>query len=124
MTKSDKLLIGLVLALAIFSYLIYFMLYQGDSSLTAKIMVDGSIFTEIDLHHPIPNHCINIPGPLGTSIAEVKPGAIRMRSSPCSDHYCMETGWINRPGAVIVCVPNRIVIEITPDKNSIDTIAR
>jgi len=124
MTKSDKLLIGLVLALTILSYLFYVLLYQGDSSLTAKIVTDGSIFTEIDLNHPGANHCINIPGPLGTSVAEVRPGAIRMKSSPCPDHYCMEIGWINRPGAVIVCVPNRIVIEIIPDKNSVDTIAR
>ena len=124
MTKSDKLLVGLVLALAIFSYLIYFLLDQGDSSLNAKIMADGSIFTEINLYHPGHDHLINVPGPLGTSVAEVKPGAIRMKSSPCPAHYCMETGWINRPGAVIVCVPNRIVIEIVPDKNSVDTIAR
>lgn len=124
MTKSDKLLIGLILALAILFYLIYFLLYHVDSSLTAKITTNGIIFTEIDLHHPGPNHGINIPGPLGNSVAEVKPGAIRMKSSPCPDHYCTKTGWISRPGAVIICVPNQIVIEIVPDKNSVDTIAR
>ncbi len=124
MTKYDKLLMGLILALAILSYLNNFLLYKGESSLTAKIVTDGSIFTEIDLYHPGHDHLINVPGPLGTSVAEVKPGAIRMKSSPCPDHYCMKTGWINRPGAVIVCIPNQIVIEIVPDKNSVDTVAR
>jgi hypothetical protein len=124
MTKADKILIGVVLILSIFSYLVYFLFYQGDSSHIAEISVNGSKFTQINLHNSTPNQLIDVSGPLGTSVVEVKPGAIRMKSSPCPDHYCMETGWINRPGAVIVCVPNRIIIKISPNTNSVDAISR
>ena len=85
--------------------------------------MNGNPVTEVDLNNPEPNRLIKISGPLGTSVAEIKSGAIRMKFSPCPDRYCMETGWIDQPGQVIACVPNRIIIKIVADKNSVDTIS-
>ncbi len=124
MTKCNKILIGVVLALSMLSYLIFFPVYREDAQLIAEISVDGNTVTKIDLNNPAPNRLINISGQLGTSVAEVKPGAIHMKFSPCPDRYCMKTGWIDRPGQVIACVPNRIIIKICSDKNSVDTISR
>lgn len=123
MTKPDKVLIGAVLALALLSYFIYFLVYREAAQLTAEISVNGATVTKVDLNNPPPNHLIDISGPLGTSVAEVKPGAIRMKFSPCPDRYCMETGWINRPGQIIACVPNKIIIKIYSDKNSVEIIS-
>ncbi|MEN6325455.1 MAG: NusG domain II-containing protein [Syntrophomonas sp.] len=124
MTKHDNVLIGTLLALSILSYLAFSIIHHEDNSLTAEISVNGNTVNRIDLNNPTNNRLINIPGPLGTSVAEVKPGAIRMKYSPCPDRYCMKTGWISRPGQVIACVPNRIIIKISPDNNSVDTISR
>lgn len=123
MTKHDKILIIAILAFSMLSYLICFLINQGDAPLTAQISVNGNIVTEINLNHPGSNQVIKISGPLGTSVAEIKSGAIRMKFSPCPDRYCMETGWIDQPGQVIACVPNQIIIKIVADKNSVDTIS-
>lgn len=122
MIKPAKILI-IGLAFALLGYLIFFPVYQKEDPLIAEISVNGMTFTKIDLNTLVASQLIDIPGPIGTSVAEVKPGAIRMKYSPCPDHYCMQTGWINHPSQVIACVPNRIIITITPDKNSIDTIS-
>lgn len=124
MTKHDKVLIVTILVFSLLSYLMFFTLNQKQTSSIAQISVNGKTVDKIHLDNSTPCQLINVSGPLGTSIAETKPGAVRMKSSPCPEHYCMETGWIDQPGAVIVCVPNRIVIEIIADKNSVDTIAR
>ena len=124
MTKPDKILIGAVIALSMVGYLMFYLVYRADAPLTAEISVNGTIVNTIDLYNPTPNQFINISGPLGTSVAEVKPGAIRMQFSPCPDRICMETGWIDQPGQVIACVPNKIIIKINPDKNSVDAISR
>ncbi|MDD3269281.1 MAG: NusG domain II-containing protein [Syntrophomonadaceae bacterium] len=123
MTKHDKYLLGILLVFLIFSYPVYFLVNREASSLTAEISVNGNTISRIDLNNPPPERLINITGPIGTSVAEVKPGAIRMKFSPCPDQYCMKTGWIDRPGQIIVCVPNRIIIKISPDKNPVDTIS-
>lgn len=123
MTKYDKVLIGAVLFLAMLSYLLFFLVYRENAPLTAQISVNGNIVAKIDLNNSASNRLINISGPLGTSVAEVKPGAIRMKYSPCPDRYCMKTGWIDQPGQVIACVPNRIIIKISPAKNPLDNIS-
>ncbi len=123
MKKADKFLIGTILVLALGAYLVFWLPAQTDSPLWAEISVDGQAVWKANLTDLTGQDLLDIDGPLGTSVVEVKPGAIRMNYSPCPDHYCMETGWINRPGRLIVCVPNRIVVKIYPNNNSPDTIS-
>lgn len=118
MTRYDKVLMAGILAISVLSYLAFYWLNQADAPLLAEISVNGTIVSQVNLNDPASEHLINISGPLGNSVAEVKPGAIRMKSSPCPDHYCMKSSWISRPGQVIACVPNRIIIKIAPHKNS------
>lgn len=123
MNKANKILIAVVLALVLFSYWGFFPAYRKNVPLTAVISVNGDIVVQLKLDESISQHFIKVPGPLGTSVVEVKPGAIRMKSSPCPEHYCMKTGWIDRPGQVVACIPNRVIIKISPDKESLDAIS-
>jgi hypothetical protein len=58
---------------------------------------------------------IEIPGPLGTTVVEVEGGAVRAVSSPCRQQICVGLGAARKPGAVIVCVPNEVVIRVLGD---------
>jgi len=50
--------------------------------------------------------------PVGEMQVEVKNGQIRVASSDCPKRICVNTGWIRTPGQVIVCVPNKVLIQI------------
>jgi hypothetical protein len=39
-------------------------------------------------------------------------GRVRVLESNCPKHVCVHTGWISNSGQAIVCVPNRIMIEV------------
>ncbi len=123
MSKSDKVLIIVIVVVSLLGYAIIRLQNRDEASLIAEISVDGRIVSQVNLNQPPSGNLIYISGPLGKSTAEVKAGAIRMKFSPCPDHYCMQTGWINRPGQAIVCVPNHIVIKISPDDSFPDTIS-
>lgn len=43
---------------------------------------------------------------------EVRDGRVRVLESTCPHQVCVKTGWIDRPGQVIVCVPARMVITV------------
>lgn len=43
---------------------------------------------------------------------EVKEGSIRVLKSDCPRKFCKHTGWIKNPAQTIICVPNKILIEI------------
>ena len=48
----------------------------------------------------------------GNMLIEIKEGRIRVKKSDCPRRICVNTGWIKTPGQIIVCVPNKILIEI------------
>lgn len=132
MTKNDKFLVAGILVCCLIGSLVLSPAGRkagnetnngSGTPLTAEISVSGNSVAKVDLSNPPAGHLINISGPLGTSVAEVKQGAIRMLSSPCPDKVCVNMGWINRPGQSVVCVPNRVIIRIISGKSPVDSIA-
>jgi len=47
-----------------------------------------------------------------------------MVDSACPDKLCVRSGWISRPKESIVCLPNRVVIEIKSVEGGPDAINR
>lgn len=45
-------------------------------------------------------------------ILEVRRGRVRVAQADCPRKLCQHAGWISRPGQTIVCLPNRLLIEI------------
>ena len=52
----------------------------------------------------------------GENIVEIDRDKVKMYYADCPDLDCVRQGWISRPGQMIVCLPNRIVIKIESDE--------
>ena len=50
----------------------------------------------------------------------VKNGEIRILKSDCPKKVCEHTGWISSSAQTIVCVPNKILIEIVNMKQDVE----
>ena len=46
-----------------------------------------------------------------TNICEIKNGEAKMISATCPDHLCMKQNPVTNQGGMIVCLPNKVVIE-------------
>ena len=51
---------------------------------------------------------------------EIKGGAIRVAESSCPKGVCKQAGWIRTPGRSIVCVPNKVLIELRGERRGYD----
>jgi len=51
---------------------------------------------------------------------EIKGGAIRVAESNCPKGVCKQVGWVRTPGRSIVCVPNRVLIELKGEPKDYD----
>lgn len=49
-------------------------------------------------------------------VVEIKGNEVRVKESDCPNGVCMSTGWISKPGQVILCAPNRVLIQIVSNK--------
>jgi len=51
---------------------------------------------------------------------EIKNGAIRVAESDCPKGVCKQMGWVRTPGRSIVCVPNKVLIELRGARRGYD----
>jgi hypothetical protein len=109
----------LVILLGLFSLVSWELLHHRESGNHALIYEDGNQIADITLGS---DQTIQVRGPLGISVIEVKNGKIRMAASPCPQQICVRMGQISKAHSSIVCVPNRIVIQIPADHDSLDAI--
>jgi hypothetical protein len=51
-------------------------------------------------------------GSLGPVTVEVRGEAVAITHSTCPQHVCMSMGWKRRPGELITCVPNQLIVRV------------
>lgn len=82
----------------------------------AVVYQDNAEVQRIDLSEVKEPYTITLTGEDGReNCILVEPGGISMQSAECPDKICVRTGKIHASGKPIVCLPNRIVIEILPE---------
>lgn len=103
---SDIILIGVLLIVSLSVFLIWYL--SGTDGSTALVTVDGKRVGEYSL--AIDGvYYIND----GTNVLVIEDGKAYMREANCPGYQdCVETGKISRVGETIVCLPNKVVVEI------------
>lgn len=115
MKKNDFLFLSAVVLISIISFI--FVAVNTENGDTAIIYKDGKIYQEVDLSK---NSEIII-GTTNSVITEN--GCIYMSRASCPDKLCMRQGRISDSSKKIICLPNKIVIEVKR-KSEIDTVVR
>lgn len=112
MTKGDKVLIVFVVILAIFSTI--FIRRQAFSS-TGKyisVQVNGEEIKKIIFDQKIIGNTIPVNTEYGYNLIEIGDEEVRVIEADCPDKIDVKQGYISRIGETIVCLPNKLVIEI------------
>ena len=60
---------------------------------------------------------------LGTNVLYVDSEGVSMKEANCPDKLCVKQGKIKNSSRSIVCLPNRIVVEISGKEGEVDAIA-
>lgn len=118
LTKGDCILILSLLlfsSVGVFGPRFYFsQLSQGLQASIIVIQVDGEEYKRIPLKEDGSPYTIPVEGSIGVSQVEIHGDRVRMKEAPAPDHYriAVQTGWISRPGPMIINMPNRVAIWI------------
>lgn len=92
---------------------------QGTGS-TVVLTVDGQPYASYSLAE---NQSISIDQAEAHNLIAIENGAVRMEESNCTGQQCVYQGSITHSGESIICLPHRIVIEITGEDASYDAVA-
>ena len=109
-TKRDiAFLLILVVILCVVSFVVS--LKTGRSGSQVEIQVDGEVYGIYSLaqDQEIP---IEIDGQV-TNLLKIENGTADMIEADCPDQLCIHQRTIQLQGETIVCLPNKVVLEIT-----------
>lgn len=88
------------------------MTFFGDSSQggTLTVTIDGEVYDTYDLSV---DQLIVMDESAGYNCFEIKDGVVTMIEADCPDQYCVKHAPIYRESETIVCLPHKVVLEIT-----------
>ncbi len=112
--KNDLYLI--IAFIGIFALISVFLQFTKKEGSMVLVSVDGKITAAYPLSEDISVVIDGFGG--GTNRLEIKGGSAYLTDTSCPDHLCEKMGKINSVGQSIICLPNRVVVEITGDYSS------
>ena len=120
-SKSDFLLIIFTVFAAVF--LLVFMNFFVLRGVPSGVMVkyNGEIYAEYSFSELPKEKTLEINTAIGYNIIRIAYNTVEVTEASCSDGICTR-GKISRCGEKIVCLPNKIVVEITGEA-SVDSVS-
>jgi hypothetical protein len=55
---------------------------------------------------------VEVPGPLGITVVEIRDMRVHVLSSPCANQTCVASGHVNSGGQWVACLPNKVFVMI------------
>ncbi|MCI9405926.1 MAG: NusG domain II-containing protein [Oscillospiraceae bacterium] len=115
--KTDWAIIGVLLVLAVGSWLFYRISYQPPKEQNlAVIMVDGKEWMQLNLLEEA-DRTFSLKESCGIPVSfQIKDHKIRFIEVDCPDHICENAGFLSMEGQTAVCMPNRVSLSIYGDE--------
>ena len=117
--KTKGILLVLIAAVAASAGWLLFRQQTAQASV-ARITRDGLLIEEIDLERVTEPRTLTLEDGRGRNTVLVERGRICVSEADCPDQICVKQGWISDGTVPIVCLPHRLVIEITGDGGDVD----
>ena len=114
--RRDLILLLALLAAAGLLFLTFRLTRQSDGSLV-EVRVNGELHSAYRLDEP----CVfQVRTESGTNVFQIEDGAVYVLEADCPGQDCVRQGKISRRGEMIVCLPHRVVAEITAGNSAED----
>ena len=107
------ILLGIILTVA--------SLAGGSDKNTVVVKVDGEVYGTYSLSK---DQTIKIEEDDHYNLIEIKDGKVQMAESNCNNQLCVKQGAISSGNMPIVCLPNRVIVNISGEEDDIDVITR
>lgn len=120
--KNPNLVVGIAIAVVVIACVVGYFAWQGaqtesegSGTLVARAHDGDGGTTELALDG---DGTTTIASSLGENVVVVKDGAVHVESATCDNKDCVHQGEISQPGQQIICLPNKMWIEVVHEGDS------
>lgn len=97
-----------------------FIFFNRNNSRNVEILIDGKLYKTIDNIYCDKEQCFTVETKWGKNEIHWLNGEIWVESSDCGNQTCVHMGKISSSGRTIICVPHKLVIKFTDNKQTVD----
>ena len=115
MKLGDKILIVFLIFLSLFSFWYIKKVNEGVNERYVSVQINGEEYKRLQFATDEP-YQETIQTQQGRNVIEVGVDFVHVVEADCKDKLDVLQGEISKPGQVIVCLPNRMVIEVRGEK--------
>lgn len=120
--RTALILSGLILMIVLASAgAFWFLNTQGTTGTVAEIYQNGELIKTIHLDTVTQDYSFTVEGENGIyNVIEVHHGEIGISEASCPDGLCVNMGFIHSSAFPVTCLPNKLVIKIVNETNSVE----
>ena len=111
--KNDIILIAVIAACGIIAALI--LLFTHRTGKMVRVSIDGEIAMTFSLSDNVTYEITGSGG--GKNLLVIRDGYAWIEEADCPDGLCRNMGKISLTGQSVVCLPHRVVVDITDDSS-------
>ena len=108
-TFNLKLFLTIILVVAVLAVSIVLIVLNSKLATTAVVYVNGEVVETLNLSE---DKTVEIQSENGYNIVKVKNHKVCVLEADCPGGDCVLTGYINRVGQTIICLPHKLVVEL------------
>ena len=111
--KWDIIIIIVLICLSFIPELIFgVMMGKNYNGTYAEVTLDGKPYKKILLSEHRGEEQIDVKTDYGYNVIEIKDASIAIIDADCRDKICIKSGFISKPGQLLVCLPHKLMVEI------------
>lgn len=114
MKKKELIIIAILLFISLGGIALFYCVNASDQPLTVRVSRDGEVIATLPLSL---DYSETFSSASGSNTLVISNGTADITEADCPGQVCVDTHSISNPGETIVCLPNKLIVEIiTGDK--------
>ena len=122
MTFSDKLVVIFLIVSAVASMIVSGIFMPNQRGERVVITVDGEEYASYNFSEIDETKTIEINTDYGMNTVEITKDSVRVTEADCPDKLDVKEGAISKANEMIICLPNRLMIEIEGGERKVDKV--
>ncbi len=115
--KKNVLIIGVLVAVVVVAFVVMQVIGATTTARTVKVTDGAGNVYAMSLSDNVEQA---ITTDSGTNVVKVSGGKVCVVEADCPNQDCVNQGWISEVGQQIVCLPHKLIVEITDGDGASD----
>lgn len=122
-TKSDIILIAIISIFALLFHVLFVWFFSIGSANAVKITVNGEVYGTYNLMQITEEKTVDVKTEFGHNTVVITKDGAYVSYADCPDKIDVQSGKITKPGQIIICIPNRLSVQVLGENSLVDVVA-